>query len=98
MLKRSLNECLIGRWFYFVFKQENTSFNLSKENANSITVLNIKRADPTCNFMNVYEILNLKHLHKETKLNYSNSSFTLEDDYASIVDETLNENNESSSV
>jgi hypothetical protein len=101
-LEASLSECLIGRWYYFVFKQK------QQTNSKETMAISIRLADAfECNdddgehFMSIYDYLKLHRNNSvsslfscssKQKLNYSNSSFSLEIDASSIVDETLNEN------
>lgn len=98
-LETSLSECLIGHWYYFLFKsqsqpQHNTKSNTSSTMATSMRLADSFEYDPAYNnqFLSIYDCLKLNQDRQKQKLNYSNSSFSFEIDASSIVDETFNEN------
>ena len=78
-LESALKECLVGRWFYFVFKssREKCASSLSVM-ASSIRLAEIDRLDYTT----IYDYL-VSHANSNSKLNYSSSS------NESIVDDTI---------
>ena len=103
-LETSLSECLIGHWYYFLFKSQSQHSKPNTNNLNAIyssstMATSMRLADSfeydakyNNQFLSIYDCLKLNQDEQKQKLNYSNSSFSFEIDASSIVDETFNEN------